>query len=317
MAREANNQNDERTLRQCAEDLSTALEEALPRRALRFRRPPNLISVETDTGGWCVKIATLGPGLPAIEVFLDRIAGGPTRCFWYGFTSEKSSTPVSKAIDASNSRKSREIDTTSLRKMASGIYTLRRPLTQEEAKLPVPEFYFDEDQFYFGIYDLSDRANVPRAIEFIKPAVEKLRQSTEMPIEKATYEFVQRLKRDRQPQFRDSVLKAYGRKCAITDCGTEESLEAAHINRFSDSYDDDVTNGILLRADLHRLLDAGLLKFTSNGDRLIADFYKAVADEESYRAFHGTKLRLPNNRSLWPSERSVRTLASFVAGRDC
>jgi hypothetical protein len=65
--------------------------------------------------------------------------------------------------------------------------------------------------------------------------------------------------RQGQPEFRRKLLLAYGRRCAISGCDVEEVLEAAHVVPHSQSPTDDERNGILLRADLHTLLDKGLL----------------------------------------------------------
>lgn len=63
-----------------------------------------------------------------------------------------------------------------------------------------------------------------------------------------------------QSSFRVMVTDAYKRRCAITGESTLLALEAAHIVPFSDEQGShDVRNGLLLRADFHRLFDAGLV----------------------------------------------------------
>jgi hypothetical protein len=62
-----------------------------------------------------------------------------------------------------------------------------------------------------------------------------------------------------QPAFRRKLLNAYEHACAITDCDAEEALEAAHITRFLGEKSNHVTNGILLRSDIHTLFDLDLL----------------------------------------------------------
>jgi hypothetical protein len=66
------------------------------------------------------------------------------------------------------------------------------------------------------------------------------------------------LDRRGQPQFRDALIRAYKGQCALTDCTTEEALEAAHIIPCSANGEDCVQNGLLLRADLHTLFDLDL-----------------------------------------------------------
>ncbi len=65
-----------------------------------------------------------------------------------------------------------------------------------------------------------------------------------------------------QRGFRVLVTSAYRGRCAITGENTLDVLEAAHIRPFSERQDHDVRNGLLLRADFHRLYDRGLVSIT-------------------------------------------------------
>jgi len=65
-----------------------------------------------------------------------------------------------------------------------------------------------------------------------------------------------------QSSFRVLVTEAYQRRCAITGEKTLMALEAAHIIPYSGEGGHDVQNGLLLRADFHRLFDAGLVSVT-------------------------------------------------------
>lgn len=65
-----------------------------------------------------------------------------------------------------------------------------------------------------------------------------------------------------QSSFRVLVTDAYKRRCAITGENTLVALEAAHIAPYSKEGDHDVKNGLLLRADFHRLFDVGLVSVT-------------------------------------------------------
>ena len=80
-------------------------------------------------------------------------------------------------------------------------------------------------------------------------------------IDERTFREVVRAIRSGQPNFRKKLLKAYGRKCAVTGADVEQCLEAAHIAGYSGPRSNDIGNGILLRADLHCLFDAGLIGF--------------------------------------------------------
>jgi putative restriction endonuclease len=65
-----------------------------------------------------------------------------------------------------------------------------------------------------------------------------------------------------QASFRVLVMDAYKRRCAITGENTLVALEAAHIVPYAKEGTHDVKNGILLRADFHRLFDVGLVGIT-------------------------------------------------------
>lgn len=86
-----------------------------------------------------------------------------------------------------------------------------------------------------------------------------------------------------QPQFRSALLLAYRSRCAISGCSVLQLLEAAHIKPYSDRGDYAVSNGILLRTDLHTLFDRGLLKIDPTTRTVRID--KSVKDP-AYRALH-------------------------------
>lgn len=65
-----------------------------------------------------------------------------------------------------------------------------------------------------------------------------------------------------QPAFRRALLQAYNGTCAVTGTAMERVLEAAHIAPYKGAHTNDVTNGLLLRADIHTLFDLHLLTVT-------------------------------------------------------
>ncbi len=119
------------------------------------------------------------------------------------------------------------------------------------------------------------------------------------------YGFVKRLRRDRQPAFRSALLAAYSGRCAITGCGVEACLEAAHLDRYADSGDNRTCNGILLRADLHRLMDAGLLTFGWREGSLLLRLHSSVG-EKAYQTLSKGHVRLPDDSACWPSTENIR-----------
>jgi len=62
-----------------------------------------------------------------------------------------------------------------------------------------------------------------------------------------------------QSAFRSALLEAYQGRCAVTGFDVSAALEAAHLRPYRGSESNTVTNGLLLRADIHTLLDLRLL----------------------------------------------------------
>lgn len=67
-----------------------------------------------------------------------------------------------------------------------------------------------------------------------------------------------------QSSFRVLVTDAYKRRCAITGESTLVALEAAHIVPYAKDGSHEIRNGLLLRADFHRLFDVGLVSVTQD-----------------------------------------------------
>ena len=62
-----------------------------------------------------------------------------------------------------------------------------------------------------------------------------------------------------QGAFRLTLTDAYRKRCALTGQSTLPVLEAAHIVPYANEGTHDVRNGLLLRADFHKLFDTGLV----------------------------------------------------------
>lgn len=62
-----------------------------------------------------------------------------------------------------------------------------------------------------------------------------------------------------QQAFKGLLLTAYKRTCAITGSHITPTLDAAHIRPVEHDGEHRLDNGLLLRTDVHRLFDAGLL----------------------------------------------------------
>ena len=91
-----------------------------------------------------------------------------------------------------------------------------------------------------------------------------------------------------QPLFRSNLMAAYGERCAVTGFGPPEVLEAAHIVPHSDCGINELDNGLLLRADIHTLFDAGLLRIAPKTLRVEID---VRLQETPYKELEGVVLR--------------------------
>lgn len=94
--------------------------------------------------------------------------------------------------------------------------------------------------------------------------------------------------------FRVAVIDAYSRACAVTGEHSLPALEAAHVMPFACDGPHEVTNGILLRADLHRLLDRGYVTITRDWRFQVSSRLKQDFDNgRSYYPLHGRTVELP------------------------
>jgi 5-methylcytosine-specific restriction protein A len=106
-----------------------------------------------------------------------------------------------------------------------------------------------------------------------------------------------------QPRFRRELLKAYGGRCAVSNCDVAETLEAAHILPYRGQHTHHVQNGLLLRADLHTLFDLGLLGIATETWTVLV---QPRLSTTQYSHFMGQKVQLPADRAAWPSEEALR-----------
>ena len=91
--------------------------------------------------------------------------------------------------------------------------------------------------------------------------------------------------RPNQRRFRERLMNAYSGRCAVTGCAVPELLEAAHLMpwRIADE-------GVLLRVDIHRMIDRGLADITDGRFRL----RRRVSGYEEY---DGVRVSKPNGRN--------------------
>lgn len=108
-----------------------------------------------------------------------------------------------------------------------------------------------------------------------------------------------------QGAFRVLVTDAYSRRCSITGEKTLPVLEAAHIKPYAEAGPHLISNGILLRSDMHKLFDCGYLTVTAD---LKVEISSRIKEEyqngKEYYQYHGKDLLyLPIKERDRPNER--------------
>jgi len=106
-----------------------------------------------------------------------------------------------------------------------------------------------------------------------------------------------------QPKFRKKLLSAYKNACAVTGTSFPPILEAAHIVPYMGEKTNHVTNGILLRSDIHTLFDLGLLGVNQNYEVVVSSSLKYT----EYEAYNGRQLRLPTASEEQPSLSALKS----------
>jgi putative restriction endonuclease len=116
-----------------------------------------------------------------------------------------------------------------------------------------------------------------------------------------------------QGTFRIWVSDLYDRRCAVTGERTLPVLDAAHIKPYDQDGPHDPRNGLLLRTDLHRLLDSGYATVTPDlrfwvSERIREEFLNG----RDYYKLDGQPLRPPTRAELAPSREYLDWHASNV-----
>lgn len=110
-----------------------------------------------------------------------------------------------------------------------------------------------------------------------------------------------------QGAFRVRLTDTYQRRCSITGEKTLPVLEAAHIKAFSESGPHAISNGILLRADMHKLYDSGYITLTTDLKVEVSGRIKEeFSNGKEYYKYHGADLL------VLPQMEIHRPAASFI-----
>ena len=97
-----------------------------------------------------------------------------------------------------------------------------------------------------------------------------------------------------QGGFRMVITDAYERRCALTGERVLPVLEAAHVRPYSEGGEHRADNGLLLRSDLHTLLDRGYLTVTPDARVKVSPRIREEFENgRDYYALDGSPLRNP------------------------
>lgn len=110
-----------------------------------------------------------------------------------------------------------------------------------------------------------------------------------------------------QGTFRTVITDVYDRQCAVTRERALPALDAVHIKPFSDEPQHYVTNGMLLRSDVHRLFDSGYLTVTPDYSVKVSPSIRSdFNDGETYAKLDGSGLWIPEQPEHQPDPAKLR-----------
>lgn len=120
------------------------------------------------------------------------------------------------------------------------------------------------------------------------------------------------LERGRETRFRLNIVAAYNYTCALTGyrlttITAGSIVDAAHIHQFSDSRNNDPRNGLALSKNAHWQFDQGLWTIADDYSVIVAvgRFAEDCPDGLALTDYQGQKLRLPEDKALWPAHRHI------------
>lgn len=126
-----------------------------------------------------------------------------------------------------------------------------------------------------------------------------------------------RKSRPGQAGFRAGLTLAYEGRCAITGENIAPVLQAAHIKPVSQHGTNEITNGLLLRSDMHTLYDDGLIGVTPDYQIVISDQIKDLyVNGKVYYRWHGHLLtQIPRDKDLQPDREKLEWHMSEIYNR--
>jgi putative restriction endonuclease len=166
-----------------------------------------------------------------------------------------------------------------------------------------------------GFFELENAAVDMRDLELA--ARSQLDADADLPgsdYEARLRSYQQIVRRQGQSAFRDALLVAYQHRCAVTACDAPSVLEAAHLRPYRGPATNLVANGLLLRADIHTLLDLRMLA-PEPSTRIIRISPRLAGTY--YEEFAGRSLAEPVTTAHRPAEEALGTVwKEFLEAND-
>lgn len=106
-----------------------------------------------------------------------------------------------------------------------------------------------------------------------------------------------------QPGFRSKLIAAYNGCCAVTGCDVVSALEAAHIKPYLGPASNHVSNGLLLRADIHTLFDLNLIGINPESLQVVLAEHLR---ETYYETLDAQELIVPDDAAQVPSRDALQ-----------
>jgi putative restriction endonuclease len=112
--------------------------------------------------------------------------------------------------------------------------------------------------------------------------------------------------REGQGTFKLRLLEAYDSRCAVTGERVVPVLDAAHIQPYLGPASNHVQNGLLLRTDLHRLYDQGLVGVTPDYSMRVSErIHEEWDNGREYYALEGREVRPARAAALRASREAL------------
>lgn len=183
-----------------------------------------------------------------------------------------------------------------LREMVDSSDSWRVFLNYEDKSYPLKplvaratQVAINDDTYKSTIAHTNDARNVARRLGLAENLSNQASQNVYDSSLQAEREWISRLARKGHSRFREKTLELWSDRCAVTGVRDRGALEAAHVKPHAENGPMNPSNGIALRADLHRLFDLDLIAL--NPETLRLEILDGLSSE--YSQYHGVQVALP------------------------